>query len=119
VQTIVQPTGLGTSLVDSLPKFRRYLVAENKAERTIDGYTEAVRLPARFCGERGMPVHVEAVTREHVEAFIADQVERLRPASARNRFLSLRARKLCSACSSRTERRSRFCGSGTPIGRLR
>jgi site-specific recombinase XerD len=90
-EPIVPSATLGSSLIDTLPKFRRYLVSENKAERTIETYTEAVRLLARFCGERGMPVHAEAVTREYVEAFVADQVERLRPASARARFLSLRA----------------------------
>jgi len=37
-----------------------------------------------------MPTDVAAITREHVEAFITDQLARLAPASAANRYSSLR-----------------------------
>jgi len=37
-----------------------------------------------------MPLEVVNITSEHVEAFLADQLSRLRPASARARFASLR-----------------------------
>jgi len=32
-----------------------------------------------------MPTDVAAISREHIEAFVADQLERLSPASAANR----------------------------------
>jgi hypothetical protein len=36
-----------------------------------------------------MPTDIGAIRREHVEAFIADQVARRRPNTARNRYLAL------------------------------
>jgi site-specific recombinase XerD len=79
----------GPAVGDLLPSFRLHLQAENKAPRTIKSYTEAVRLLAAFLRDQGMPAAAANLTREHVEAFIADQVLRLRPASARVRFRSL------------------------------
>lgn len=63
------------------------LRAENKADRTIEGYTESVRLLVRFLTDRGMPLHVASITREHTEAFIADQLDRgLTPSTALTRY---------------------------------
>jgi site-specific recombinase XerD len=78
------------TLLDVIPSFERHLRAENKAARTIQSYTEAVRRLHDFCSGNGMPLEVKAITSEHIEAFVADQLERLRPASARARFASLR-----------------------------
>ena len=69
--------------------FRIHLAAENKAPRTIRAYSEAMRLLHTFLAERGMPTPAASITREHIEAFLADQVERPRPTSARARFRSL------------------------------
>jgi site-specific recombinase XerD len=78
------------TLLDVIPSFERHLRAENKAARTIQSYTEAVRRLHDFCSANGMPLEVKAITSEHIEAFLADQLARLRPASARARFASLR-----------------------------
>lgn len=43
----------------------------------------------RFLLERGMPTKVSALTREHVEAYITDQLERWKPATASARYRSL------------------------------
>ncbi|HEX9312146.1 MAG TPA: tyrosine-type recombinase/integrase [Actinomycetota bacterium] len=87
---IVPEAGIaGPSVGSLLPSFRLHLQAENKAPRTIKSYTEAVRLLEGFLRSRGMPAAAANVTRDHVEAFIADQVLRLRPTSARVRFRSL------------------------------
>ena len=59
--------------------FRRTLRAEDKSERTVKSYTEAVRLFADFLAGRGHPLTVEAITRDDVRAFVADQLERWRP----------------------------------------
>jgi len=71
------------------PSFRRALLAANKAPRTIDSYQEAVTLFARFLEATGMPMQVEAIRREHVEAFLADILERFKPATAANKYRSL------------------------------
>jgi site-specific recombinase XerD len=71
--------------------FRRSLRAEDKSERTVKSYTEAVRLFADFLAGRGHLLAVEAITRDDVRAFIADQLERWRPLTALNRYRGLQA----------------------------
>jgi site-specific recombinase XerD len=78
------------SLLELLPSFRRHLAAENKAPRTVQAYAEAVHRLQEYLAAAGMPVKVAAITREHLEAFIADQLERLKASSARSRYASLR-----------------------------
>jgi site-specific recombinase XerD len=79
----------GPTTLELLTSFRIHLAAENKAPRTIKAYSEAVRLLHAFLAERGKPTAIPSITRDHIEAFMADQVERLRPTSARARFRSL------------------------------
>lgn len=74
---------LGTS-------FRRVLLAENKAPRTVETYGDAVRLLADFLEGSEMPTVVASIRREHVEAFIADLLDRFKPATASNRYRALR-----------------------------
>ena len=69
--------------------FRRSLLATNKAPRTIESYTEAVRLLGAFLTETGMPTKVRDVRREHIEAFIADSLERFKPATAAKKYRSI------------------------------
>jgi site-specific recombinase XerD len=78
------------TLLDALPRFRRHLAAENKSARTIKSYVESVERLHEFLASAGMPVRVASITREHVEAFVADQLERLKPSSARIRYASVR-----------------------------
>jgi hypothetical protein len=54
--------------------FRRTLEAENKSPRTIETYTDAVRLLATYCQAHGAPLLAGELRREHVQAFIADQL---------------------------------------------
>lgn len=69
-------------MLELLPRFRRYLAAQNKAPKTIESYAEAVDQLHVFLTAQGMPTRVAAITREHVEAFIVDQLARLRPAES-------------------------------------
>ena len=69
--------------------FTRSLRAANRSERTVQGYTEAVRLFGKFLESQGMPTLPENIIREHVECFIQDQIERWKSATAANRFRSL------------------------------
>jgi site-specific recombinase XerD len=73
-----------------LDSFLLSLEAENLAPKTRRTYGEAIELLGRFLVERGMPIDPGAIRREHVEAFVADQVARWRPNTARNRYLALK-----------------------------
>jgi len=70
--------------------FRRTLEAENKSPRTIEAYTDAVRLLATHCQAHGHPL-VGELQREHIQAFIADQLARWKPSTAHNRYRGLDA----------------------------
>jgi hypothetical protein len=61
-----------------IDSFLLSLEAENLAPKTRRGYGESVELLGRFLAARGMPADPRAVRREHVEAFVADQVARWR-----------------------------------------
>jgi site-specific recombinase XerD len=69
--------------------FARHLRADNKAPNTIRAYLEATGQLDAFLAAQGMPRTVAGIHREHVEAFIVDQLARLKPASAANRYRSL------------------------------
>lgn len=69
--------------------FARHLRAANKSPNTIKAYLDAVRRLDAFLDAHGMPRAVATIHREHVEAFIEDQLVRLKPASAANRYRSL------------------------------
>jgi site-specific recombinase XerC len=81
----------GATLPALNASFRRTLRAEDKSERTVKSYTEAVGLLADFLGGRGHSITVNAVKRADVRDFIADQLERWKPATALNRYRSLQA----------------------------
>jgi len=55
----------------------------------VETYTEAVNQLDAFLADRGMPQAVEHIKREHVEAFIADLLDRLSASTANNRHRAL------------------------------
>ncbi len=69
--------------------FRRHLLAENKAPATIGAYMGSLRCLGEFLAEQSMPLDPAAVSREHIEEFIADQLKRYKPATAANRYRAL------------------------------
>lgn len=69
--------------------YARHLRAANVAPATLKTYAEAVATFRAFLAEQGMPSDVAAISREHVEAFITDQLRRWRPATAANRYRGL------------------------------
>jgi len=71
--------------------FLRHLRAENLSERTQQTYMESVRQFAAFLTAKGMPTDIDAISREHVEAFISDLLERWKPATANNRYRGVQA----------------------------
>lgn len=81
---------LSTGIRAELDSFLLSLEAENLAAKTRRTYGEAVELFGRFLAVRGMPIDPGTIRREHVEAFVADQIARWRPNTARNRYLALK-----------------------------
>jgi Phage integrase, N-terminal SAM-like domain len=71
--------------------FRRTLEAENKSPRTIEAYTDAVRLLATYCQAHGQPLLTGELKRQHIQCFIADHLARWKPAAAHNRYRGLHA----------------------------
>jgi hypothetical protein len=49
--------------------FRRTLEAENKGPRTMQAYTDAVRLLATYCQAHSQPLLVNQLQREHIQPF--------------------------------------------------
>ncbi|HEY3214815.1 MAG TPA: phage integrase N-terminal SAM-like domain-containing protein, partial [Actinomycetota bacterium] len=58
-------------IAELLPEFTIMLQATNRSPRTIELYVRGITLFEGFVRERGMPTAVDAIAREHVEAFFA------------------------------------------------
>ena len=72
-----------------LPSFRRHLRAENRADRTIQSYTEATDFLARFLKDEGLSTEVGLIEKRHVEAWMEGLIDAWKPSTAANRFRSL------------------------------
>jgi Phage integrase, N-terminal SAM-like domain len=68
----------------------RHLRAENKPDRTVDTYLEAVRLLEAFLAGRG--VGLADADRAQIEAFLADLLAHWKPATAAMRSAACRAK---------------------------
>ena len=66
--------------------WRRSLLAENKAPRTIKTYLAATDELGAFLADRGMPTVLANIRREHVETWTADLLSRRKPATVSVRF---------------------------------
>lgn len=67
----------------------RHLRAGNLAPKTVTTYAQSAESLARFLEDRGMPSKVSAITREHLEAYVEDQLARWKPTTASVRFRAL------------------------------
>jgi site-specific recombinase XerD len=74
-----------------LASWRRHMVAQRMSPATLSTYSTSVGQLARFLAAEGMPTSPMAITREHVEAFITDLLERWKPATAHNRYRAVNA----------------------------
>ena len=87
------PQATAASVVGDLgtlvPSFERSLRAGNKSPKTIKLYMQAAYQLVAYLARQGMPTEASRITREHVEAFINDQLERWKPATANNRYRAL------------------------------
>jgi site-specific recombinase XerD len=75
-------------LPDLARSFERHLRAENKSDRTVETYLEAVRLLQAYVARRG--VDLAEADRVQIEAFLANLLARWKPATAANRYRSLK-----------------------------
>src|SRR3954465_1182105 len=66
--------------------WKRSLLAANLSPRTIESYTDAVELLGAYLAEQHMPLTLAALSREHVESFIADQLARHKATTAAVRY---------------------------------
>jgi site-specific recombinase XerC len=82
-------TSLG-ELSGLLGSWRLSFEAANLSPRHDRAYTDDGVLLARFLAAEGMPIGASNIRREHVEAFIAAELDRTAPASAATRYRSLR-----------------------------
>jgi len=78
-------------LTSLLASWKRSLRAQRISPSTISTYAIAVGQLHAFLLERGMPVAPASISREHVEAFITDLLERWKPATAHNRYRGCQA----------------------------
>jgi len=84
-----EDTASSADVLLNLSAFVPHLRSMNRSSNTIRGYVEAVEKLDAFLAANGMPRAVANIRREHIEAFIEDQLARLRPASAANRYRSV------------------------------
>ena len=75
---------------DYLTSFGIALRARNRAPRTIKTYRLAVDQFAAFADEQGYPTVLDKITRRHLEHHLADLIDRRSPATAAQRYASLR-----------------------------
>jgi site-specific recombinase XerD len=88
-RTVALLTGSSAGDLRALvPDFERSLRAANKSAKTVEVYGDAARGLIRFLVERGMPIEATKVRREHIEAYLEDQVARWKPATANQRYRS-------------------------------
>ena len=75
---------------DLIPSWTRSLRARNKSPKTIRGYRETAEIFRAFLVNKGMPTALDRIGREHVEAFVEDQLARWKPTTALTRYQALR-----------------------------
>lgn len=66
------------------------LRARNRSPRTVTSYVQTVEIFRTFLVDAGLPTTASEIIREHVEAFVADQLDRWRPKTAQVRYGDLR-----------------------------
>lgn len=81
-----------TPTIDQLgAEYRVSLRARGCTDKTITIYSEGTRFLERWLAEQGHSCEVGAITRAHIEGFIADQLERCADSTVNNRYRSLQA----------------------------
>src|SRR5574337_1290682 len=85
------PTTIADADLARMAQSFRLAIANGHSPRTVRSYLEAVDGLDRYLAAQGMPRVLAAISREHVESFIADLLARHSKATAANRYAGLRA----------------------------
>ena len=80
----------GLTLDVAISSWERALRARNRSPKTIRSYVDSARLLEAFLRQQRLPLDVRAITSEHLELLMEDQLRRWRPTTAAVRFRSLR-----------------------------
>jgi site-specific recombinase XerD len=73
-----------------VPSWDRSLRALNRSPNTRAAYGESLRQLVDFLLDRGMPTDASTITREHIEAWLADLAGRRAPATVNKRYMAAR-----------------------------
>ncbi len=87
---VLAPSATSPDYQTLVQSYKRALLAANRAPGTVKTYMEGLEAFGSFLASKGMPQVVAAITREHVEAFLTDQLERWKPQTAKVRHGALR-----------------------------
>ncbi len=82
-------TNLHESYAILTASFKRSLLAANKSPRTIATYLDALYFFGLYLQEKNMPQDVTVITREYIESFLTDQLQKHKPSTAATRYKSL------------------------------
>jgi site-specific recombinase XerD len=85
--TAIVPRG---DLDANVTSYRRHMRAANLSPATQRTYLASLAQLSAFLDANGMPGDVAGVRREHLEAFMEDQLARWAPATAANRYSGIR-----------------------------
>ncbi len=77
-------------LAGNVESFARHMRAANLTPATQRTYLASLDRLATFLEANGMPTDVAAIRRGHLEAFLADQLARWKPATDANRYSGIR-----------------------------
>src|SRR4051794_11914195 len=72
-----------------LPDWRTHLRARNVAPSTITSYITVGQNFLDWLIQQGMPTIASGITRDHIEAFLADLIDRVAPATVAKHYRSL------------------------------
>ena len=91
---MIHATDTATFAVDDIATLARgwqlSLRARNRSPQTIRGYLKTLELFRDFLVLAGMPTEVAKINRDHVETFVADQLEKWKPKTAQVRYGDVR-----------------------------
>jgi site-specific recombinase XerD len=85
------PHDTKSALAVDVASFGRHCRAGNLSPRTTETYMDAASRLAAFLANHGMPTELSEIRREHVESFIADQLDHFKATTAHNRYRGCQA----------------------------
>ena len=85
------PHDTKSALAADVVSFGRHCRAGNLSPRTTETYMDAASRLAAFLADHGMPTELSEIRREHVESFIADQLDHFKATTAHNRYRGCQA----------------------------